>query len=168
MKYFVGLGGKTIEVELDGETVRVNGSVLSAQLLRTTHTPVCQLALDGVPRPLVLRRNQGQWHVQLGGHEWSATVEDERTRQIRSLTGQSAKPGTGGSIRAPMPGLVVRVEVEEGQRVEPGAGVVVLEAMKMENEITSPTGGQVRVVHVTAGQAVEKGTVLVDIAEPEA
>jgi pyruvate carboxylase subunit B len=64
-----------------------------------------------------------------------------------------------------MPGLVLRLEVEVGQRVEPGAGVVVLEAMKMENEIKAPGGGVIAAIHVAAGQAVEKGTPLLEIRE---
>jgi pyruvate carboxylase subunit B len=62
-----------------------------------------------------------------------------------------------------MPGLVLRVEVEEGQSVDVGTGVVVLEAMKMENEIKSPIGGTISSIQVTAGQAVEKGAVLVEV-----
>jgi pyruvate carboxylase subunit B len=66
-----------------------------------------------------------------------------------------------------MPGLVLRLEVEVGQRVETGAGVVVLEAMKMENEIRAAGPGVVRAVHVVVGQAVEKGAPLVElVAEP--
>jgi pyruvate carboxylase subunit B len=65
-----------------------------------------------------------------------------------------------------MPGLVLRVEVEAGQIVEAGTGVVVLEAMKMENEIKAPAPGVVKVVHVSEGQAVDKGVPLVEITEP--
>jgi biotin carboxyl carrier protein len=61
-----------------------------------------------------------------------------------------------------MPGLVVRLEVEPGQTLAPGAGVLVLEAMKMENEIRSPGGGRVKAVLVHPGQVVEKGQVLVE------
>jgi biotin carboxyl carrier protein len=68
-------------------------------------------------------------------------------------------------VKAPMPGLVLRLEVEVGQRVEPGTGVVVLEAMKMENEIKAQGSGVVAAIHVEAGQAVDKGTPLVEIRE---
>jgi pyruvate carboxylase subunit B len=66
-----------------------------------------------------------------------------------------------------MPGLVLRLEVETGQRIEAGAGLLVLEAMKMENEIRAPVGGVVERIQVGAGQAVEKGAVLIEIAEPQ-
>jgi pyruvate carboxylase subunit B len=61
-----------------------------------------------------------------------------------------------------MPGLVVRVPVEPGQQVAAGAGVVVLEAMKMENELKAQAAATVKTVHVKPGQAVEKGMVLVE------
>jgi pyruvate carboxylase subunit B len=67
-----------------------------------------------------------------------------------------------------MPGLVVRIEVALGQRVEAGAGLVVVEAMKMENELRASHPGVVERVHVQVGQAVEKGTPLVTLEAPEA
>jgi pyruvate carboxylase subunit B len=66
-----------------------------------------------------------------------------------------------------MPGLVVRVEVAEGQAVEAGAGLVVVEAMKMENELRATRAGMVKTVHVAVGQAVEKGAALVTLASAE-
>ena len=87
---------------------------------------------------------------------------DERTRHIRSLTGQGARVRGPAQLKAPMPGLVARVLVELGQRVEAGLGVVVLEAMKMENELRAARAGVVRALPVRPGQAVEKGQVLVE------
>jgi biotin carboxyl carrier protein len=65
-----------------------------------------------------------------------------------------------------MPGLVLRVQVEPGQRVAEGGGLVVLEAMKMENELKSPATGVVKAVRVSPGEAVEKGQVLVEFEPP--
>ncbi|MBL8996007.1 MAG: acetyl-CoA carboxylase biotin carboxyl carrier protein subunit [Gemmatimonadetes bacterium] len=67
-----------------------------------------------------------------------------------------------------MPGLIVRVEVAVGDRVVAGQGVVVMEAMKMENELRAPAAGVVRAVHVEAGAAVEKGTALVEFDDEDA
>jgi pyruvate carboxylase subunit B len=66
-----------------------------------------------------------------------------------------------------MPGLVVRVEVQLGQHVAPGTGLVVVEAMKMENELRAQTRGIVAQIHVQAGDRVEKGTPLVTLAQPQ-
>ena len=87
---------------------------------------------------------------------------DERTRYIRGLAGSGDKARGLAVLKAPMPGLVVRVQVEAGATVSSGAGLVVLEAMKMENELRATTAGTVRVVRVRPGEAVEKGQVLVE------
>jgi pyruvate carboxylase subunit B len=94
-------------------------------------------------------------------------VIDDRTRQIQALTGQKRTTAGGGVVRAPMPGLVVRLEVTVGERVAAGSGLVVVEAMKMENELRAPRAGVVATVHVAVGQAVEKGMPLVTITEAE-
>lgn len=167
MKYTVTIGERSVQVEVGGDRVQVDGRAVEARLTRVPRTPMRQLLLDGRARTLAMVRNDGGWDVQVAGEAWPVSVMDERTRQLRELTGQRAAPVGGGLMRAPMPGLVLRLEVEVGQRVEAGAGVVVLEAMKMENEIRAAGPGVVRAVHVVAGQAVEKGAPLVElVAEP--
>jgi len=94
-------------------------------------------------------------------------VVDERTRQIQTLTGGRVAAPPTGTIRAPMPGLVVRVAVEPGQQVDAGAGLVVVEAMKMENELRAPGAGVVAAVHVAPGQVVERGAALVTLESVE-
>jgi pyruvate carboxylase subunit B len=80
------------------------------------------------------------------------------------MTAGTEQQDRGGVVVAPMPGMVIRLEVEVGQAVQQGGGVAVLEAMKMENEIRAPAGGIVSAIHVAAGQAVDKGAVLVELA----
>jgi pyruvate carboxylase subunit B len=91
-------------------------------------------------------------------------VVDERVQHLREVTGATAEAAAGETIRAPMPGLVLRIEVEPGDEVAAGDGVVVLEAMKMENEIRATSAGVVREVLVTPGSPVEKGLPMVQIA----
>src|SRR5690606_27401258 len=99
-----------------------------------------------------------------GGVDVVAEALDERTRHIRSLSGAGAGPPAGGVVKAPMPGLVVRVAVAVGDTVVAGQGLVVLEAMKMENERKAPAPGVIEALAAVPGSAVEKGTVLVRIA----
>ena len=66
-----------------------------------------------------------------------------------------------------MPGLVLKVEVEEGELVEAGGGLLVVEAMKMENSLTAPVGGRIGTIHVVAGQTVEKDDILMDMLPPD-
>jgi pyruvate carboxylase subunit B len=91
-------------------------------------------------------------------------VVDERTRVIRELTRAAAGAAGPRPVKAPMPGLVVRVEVDEGDEVREGQGVVIVEAMKMENELRAEADGRVARVCVAAGDAVEKDQVLLELA----
>ena len=86
------------------------------------------------------------------GERGEVEVVDERTRHIRTLTGGGDRARGPAALKAPMPGLVVRVQVETGQSVGAGTGVVVLEAMKMENELRASAPGVVAAIRVRAGR----------------
>jgi pyruvate carboxylase subunit B len=101
--------------------------------------------------------------LRQGGEAVEVEVMDERTAHIRSLVGTGKGHSAGGPLRAPMPGLVTKVLVEPGVMVTAGQGLLVLEAMKMENELKAPAAGVVLAVRVSAGQAVEKGLPLVEL-----
>ena len=94
--------------------------------------------------------------VQLEGMRHTIQVRDKETRSVRPASGD-------GRIKAPIPGLIARLNVEPGQAVEAGQTVLVLEAMKMENEIRASKGGVVRQVHVKPGQTVVLNEALVEI-----
>ena len=166
MKYLVTVGGREVEVEVDGDRVTIAGVTRTATLRPLDGSTSRQLLVDGRPSVLSLRNaGRGQWSLGMAGDRWEAEVVDERTRHIRSLTAGSSVARGPATLRAPMPGLVVRVLVEAGQEVEGGAGVVVLEAMKMENELKAPSGGIVGAILVGAGEPVEKGQVLVEFRD---
>ncbi len=163
MKYVVTVAGRTVTVELDGEHVVVDGERHVAHAAPVAGTPLWRLDLDGAASTAAMRRTaDGQWSVLWQGTALEVEALDERTRYIRSLAAAAKGPVGGGVLKAPMPGLVVRVPVEPGQAVAAGQGVVVLEAMKMENELKVPAAVTVAKVLVQPGQAVEKGQVLVE------
>ena len=165
MKFTVTVCERTVEVEVQGDTVRLNGTPVSAHLVSVPRTPLRQLVLDGRARTYAMLRADDGWDVHHRGETWPVAVVDERTRQLRELTGQQGKKKVGGVVKAPMPGLVLRLEVDVGQQVDAGVGVVVLEAMKMENEIKSSGSGVVKKIYVSAGEAVDKGEPLVEIGD---
>jgi len=169
MKYFVTIGTRTIEVEVDGPRVLVGGTPVETNLAPVSGTPVYHLLLGGASWSVAAEplEGPGRWVLGLVGERVEVAVQDERSREIEAASGKSKRAGGGGTVRAPMPGLVVRIEVAEGQRVDAGAGLVVVEAMKMENELRAPRPGMVQTVHVAVGQAVEKGASLVTLASPE-
>lgn len=163
MKYIVTVGGREIEVEIEGDQVRVGGRGLSAALRSVPGTPLRQLLVDGRSSTLVIQGNgRGQWTIGARGERWDVEAVDERTRHIRSLAGAVTRDRGSAALKAPMPGLVVRVLAETGQTVTRGTGVVVLEAMKMENELKASADARVKAVRVRAGEPVEKGQVLVE------
>ncbi len=163
MKYCITIQGQEQEVEVNGDEIRLNGEPFEARLISVPQTPLRQLQLDGSSRTYAMVGSGESWTVSAGGEIHSAVVEDARTRQLRKLTGAGDRQEHGGVVKAPMPGMVLRLEVKVGQAVNQGAGVAVLEAMKMENEIKAPVGGVVSAILVEAGQAVDKGAVLVEL-----
>ena len=163
MKYTVILDGQSMEVEIDGDRVTVAGQVYAASLGVIPGTPLRQLLLDGRPSTLAIDAlGRGRWALAPGGERWEVEVLDERARHIQSLSGGADRQPVSQVLKAPMPGLVLRVHVAPGQQVVAGAGLVVLEAMKMENELKSAAAAIVKAVRVKPGEAVEKGQVLVE------
>ena len=169
MKYFVTTGAQTIEVEVEGGRVLVGGETFETHLAAVPGTPLYHLLLGGASWTVAAQPldGLGRWALGLVGERVEVTAVDERTHQIQALTGRGRPAAAEGTVRAPMPGLIVRIEVAEGQRVEAGAGLVVVEAMKMENDVRASRAAVVQSVHVTVGQPVEKGAPLVTLASVE-
>ncbi len=164
MRYFVRLGDRSVEVELGEDGVRVDGRAVEAALVHAAGTPVRGLMVDAETYRLVADRGpRGRWKVHLRGRALELDVIDERTKAIRDMTGGGAVAVGPKPVVAPMPGMVVKVEVVEGDEVQAGQGIVIVEAMKMENELKASGAGRVVRVHVRRGDAVEKDQVLVDL-----
>jgi biotin carboxyl carrier protein len=166
MKYIVDVAGRRLTVELDGADVRVDGEPLSATLETVQGTPVRLLRVGDTVHRVVARRDgaRGSYRVGVDGWQLSADALDTRTRAIRDLAAASVAASGPAPLVAPMPGLIVRVLAEVGAEVSAGQPLVVVEAMKMENELRASAAGRITAVHAVAGTAVEKGTVLVELA----
>jgi biotin carboxyl carrier protein len=100
--------------------------------------------------------------VTIDGRRTEVEVKDERDLLVEEF-GLGEDAAGGGAVRAPMPGLVLDVLVDEGDEVAADQGLLVLEAMKMENELKAPAGGVVRAVHAASGAAVDKEELLIEI-----
>lgn len=161
MKYFVTLGDRTVEVDLTGHTPIVDGTPVEAHMSLLPGTAIRSLDVDGRSHTLSARPGdkRGRWHIALGRERFTADAVDERTRAIREMTG-AEEDVADKTVVAPMPGLVLKIEVEVGQAVKAGQGVVIVEAMKMENELKAPTDGVVARILVQERQTVEKGATL--------
>ncbi len=160
--YRVQVGKNEYQVEVSGSKLSVNGEPLQANLLQLNELGLFLLRRDQGKRELHLRANGGNaYSVLAGGRHIVAQVEKARGRLFRKA--QSA----AGDVNAPMPGMVVGVHVQEGQLVEKGQLVAVLESMKMQMEFKAPISGEVVKVEVQPGQQVEKGKLMVRV-EPKA
>ncbi|GAC1394084.1 MAG: hypothetical protein NVS4B11_36080 [Ktedonobacteraceae bacterium] len=106
------------------------------------------------------------YEIQVAGQCFEVNVEDERAKFLAGLTRSTATTGEA-TVQAPMPGLVVGVPLEPGTTVEAGQTVVVLEAMKMENDLSSPIAGVIKEIRVNKGQTVDQGEVLMIITAGE-
>ena len=167
MRYFVNVGDRTIEVEIDGDVVRVAGREVAAELRVVPNSGIRHLLVDGRSVHIIADAVEGgAWDVALDGQRFRAEVLDERTRTIREMTGRAAGPRGPKPVRAPMPGMIVRIEVAPGDTVRSGQDIVIVEAMKMENELKAEGDGVVGRILVEPGQAVEKGAVLVEFEAP--
>ncbi len=166
MKYIVDIAGQRLVVEFDGTHVSVDGDKMSATLESIDGTPVRLLRVgDTVHRVLAKRDGaRGQYALDVDGWQFRAEAHDERTRAIRDLADASRASAGPSPLVAPMPGLVVRVMVAAGDEVAAGQGLVVVEAMKMENELRAAVAARVTAVRAVAGTAVDKGAVLVELA----
>jgi pyruvate carboxylase subunit B len=170
MLYHVTIAGRTLTIELtEGRAVIDGVDVARSELRSVSHDGAHQL-MTGASSTAFIARPQpgGTWDLHIDGRRLNAEVVDERTRAIRALTRATAGPAGPRPIKAPMPGMIVRIDAAVGDAVKPGQGVLIMEAMKMENELRADAAGVIARVLVAPGQAVEKGAILVEFQADEA
>jgi biotin carboxyl carrier protein len=165
MKYIVDVAGERVIVDLDGTHAAVDGERLAVSLVTIEGTPVRLVRIGEEVHRLMARRGgaRGLWTLDLDGQRVEVEALDERLRAIRDLTAAAAEASGPAPLKAPMPGLVVRVSVAVGDTVSAGQGLVVVEAMKMENELRASAAGVVTAVLAVPGHVVEKGALLVEL-----
>jgi len=160
MLYDVAIDGKNYRLSLDRSdglwSCRLDGRDLEvdAALVRPD---VLSLRIGNLAYEIKAGRVAGDLHLWVGSAQFAVEIRDPRSLRGRAHAGDNHGPR---KITAPMPGKVVRLLVREGDTVEPGAGLAVVEAMKMQNEIKSPKKGIVRKILVNQGAAVNAGDVL--------
>ena len=165
MKYFVKIGRDEVEVLIDGDSVIVGGERIAARIADVEGSPVRLLTVGMSVHRVIARRSgaKGNYALWVDGRRFDVESLDERSRTIRELSAATTGPAGPAPLKAPMPGMIVRVSVQQGDAVHAGQGLVVMEAMKMENELRAGGAGTVKRVHVTPGTAVEKGALLLEL-----
>jgi acetyl/propionyl-CoA carboxylase alpha subunit len=161
MVYEVIVDGKPHRLELEkaesGWNCRLDGEPVSADAL-IPRRDVLSLLIDGRSYEIKREQTAGDLHLWVGDIRFAVELRDPRSLRSRQKTGEDEKGPR--KIMAPMPGRVVRVLVAENSEVEAGQGIVVVEAMKMQNEIKSPRKGIVKKILAAPGIAVNPGDVL--------
>jgi biotin carboxyl carrier protein len=162
MKYITTIDDKEFAVEIiDEHHVSIDGKVLTVDFESVSGQPVYSLLVDGKSYEAYVYPGESDWQVLIKGQLYPAKVEDEREKRLRNAAGGDVSEGNEFHLKAPMPGLVVSIPVSEGQAVEKGQVLVVLESMKMQNELKSPRAGTVGRLRVNQGDTVEqKQTIL--------
>lgn len=165
MKFLVDVNGARHAVVTDNGAATIDGAGDAATLDAASGTPLRTLRIgDRVVRVVVHgREGKGRYALDIDGHRYHVEALGERARAIQELAARSAPPAGPAPVVAPMPGLVVRVNVAVGDTVVAGQGVLVMEAMKMENELRAMSAATVKSIRVAQGTAVEKGTVLIEL-----
>ncbi len=169
MEFFVHIDGERLKVKVENGRCLVEGEEVDVAIAPGNGTPVRSASAGGRSlRVRPRRKGKGDWRLDVEGTQYRALVLDpgqEAIRKARQAAGVSSGPAP---LRAPMPGMVVRIEVAEGDEVDAGDGVVIVEAMKMENELRAPAPARVRSIAVEEGMAVDKDQVLVEFEPLEA
>lgn len=164
MRYVTTIGEREYLVEvredrrliLDGKEYEIDFDFVMDQ-------PVYSLLIDGRSFEAYVYPVDETWQVLLQGRAYQAKVEDEREKRLRAASGSGVSDRAEFHLRAPMPGLVVSILVEEGQEIHKGDMLLILESMKMQNELKSPRDGKISRLRVKPGESVEQHQTMLSV-----
>lgn len=164
MKYVTTIDDREYTIEiLDEHHVVVDGVTYEVDFESVSGQPVHSLLVNDKSYEAYVYPSDEFWQVLLRGTLYELHVEDERERRLRASMGGGPAEYGEFHLKSPMPGMVVAVPVEEGQEVKKGDVLVILESMKMQNELKSPRAGTISRVRVRPGDNVEQRETLVSI-----
>jgi len=164
MKYITTVEDKQFLIEIiDEKHLSVDGKVYEVDFESVSGQPVYSLILDGKSHESYVAPGDHDWQVLLRGRLFPVTVEDEREKRLRTAAGGGVAETGEFHLRAPMPGLVVTILVAEGQAIKKGQVLLILESMKMQNELKSPRDGIIGRVRVKPGETVEQKQTLLSV-----
>jgi biotin carboxyl carrier protein len=155
--YFAEIAGEEYQIEIISESeVIINGTSHTIDFESLKQGSSCSLLVDGRSfEPSAFEENGG-WEILLKGFRFSVQVEDERERKLRLAAGESQIKKGRVVMQSPMPGMVIDIPVKEGDEVEKGAVLIILESMKMQNELTAPRAGRIAEIQTSLNANVER------------
>lgn len=168
MKYVATLNDREYLVEiLDDHQVRIEDQVYKVDFTSVSDQPMYSILVDGQSYEAYVFPEESQWNVVLHGTLYSVQVEDEREKRLRAAAGGNIVLTGDTPVKAPMPGLIISVQIEEGQTVAKGDTLVILESMKMQNELLAPRAGVISRLQVEAGESVDRHQMLCYVGNPK-
>jgi acetyl/propionyl-CoA carboxylase alpha subunit len=164
MKYVSTINETEYLIEIvDEHNIIVNGKPLKVDFNSVSGQPVYSLLVDGNSFEGFVYSGETELEVLLMGRQFPVIVEDEREKRLRAAAGGKVSDSGEYHMKAPMPGMVVSIPVEEGQKIEQGQVLVILESMKMQNELKSPRAGTVGRIRIKPGESVEQRQTLLSV-----
>ncbi len=163
MKYITTIDNKEYSVEIeDDKHITINGKTIEVDFESVSGQPVYSLLIDGKSHEGYVYADEENWQVLIHGQLYEAVVEDEREKKLRAAAGGVSDDGEF-HMKAPMPGLIISIPVSEGDVIQKGQVLIILESMKMQNELKSPKDGTVHRIRVKPGETVEQKQNLLNV-----
>ena len=169
MRYFARIDDREYEIEiLSSSQILIDGVEHEIDFKDLRQQLSYSMLVDGKSYETNIIHDNGEWEVLLRGQQYAVIVEDERDRRLRLAAGQPNLPQGKYILAAPMPGMVIDIPVAVGDRVSKGDVLIILESMKMQNELTAPHDGLVASINARVnGNVDRKENLLVLESQPE-
>lgn len=168
MKYITTVNEQEYVIEIDREDlITVDGQEFHINFQQLSEGGILSLLLDNHSLEAIVEEREQAWEVLIEGELYTVQVQDERAYRLARARGSIAELRGEINITSPMPGLIIEVLVQEGQTVGKGDKVVILESMKMENELRASRDGSIKRIWVEKGATVEKNQILITIGDEQ-
>jgi len=168
MKYYTKVNEQEFVIDIGKtNTILINDDPYEIDFQILPISGLASLLINNESLEAVVEERDDHWEVLTKGELYNVNVLDERTYRLAQARGTELGDSGETTVKSPMPGLIIDVLVEEGQTIEKGQTVVILESMKMENELKAVREGVVTAVKTEAGASVDKDQALVVIGDPE-
>lgn len=165
MQYIATIRDRSYKIEINEMNgmlqIKLDGKPITVDFTRIKPPHFYSFLVNNKSFDVEITKDSESYWVNVNGNKYECFLEDERLSKIKDIAGLKKDVAHEKEIKTPMPGLVVSIEVKEGDIVKVGQGVAIVEAMKMENELKATFEGKVKKVKVIPGQAVDKDDVLV-------
>lgn len=160
----VEINNQQYDYDLNENIVKINNRDIKIEISRRFPNDYFEFLIDGKKIIVGLKKENNQITLNYKNRYHDTELIDSFSAMKKEMKELSGTSGGKVVVKAPMPGLVIKVNKNEGDNVNKGDTVLIIEAMKMENAIKSPTNGQIKSLKVSSGTSVAKNDILFEIA----